>query len=1143
MNKSDRCEEADGAAETGEEGGKTGDFLDDPDVPLGAPDPEELWEEYHQQAAQIEAQREELVRIQQTMETGRARFVRLFHQAPVGYVTLDSSGIIRDGNRTFAGMVGLEVDDLLGSPFPAYLEMPEGEVFISRFRAFFKKPGEKRIETRIRRNGGSGFPARLEAITDTEAGGGSGEEELAPRLLITISDISEQKAAQERTEQVNALLRAIRNVNHLIAREKDPEILLERACAELKETRGYERAWVALLPGDGSGCPRVFDSEGREGREAECRKVEAELPACFQRALEHPQGIWSPSSREACEGCPLASGRGDLWSTVVRMSFAEEVFGALGVYGPVAPAGVEEEKDLLMELAADLALALSVIREREARRVVEERLATANLVVEQSPGILFRWGKEDQWPVEYVSENIRRFGYRQEDFLSGGTHYADLIHPKDLGRVGEEVKLLTASGKDEFYQEYRIVTAGGETRWVHDRTTVIRDEEGEILRFQGIVLDITEQKLAILALDEERRRLLTTLDSIGDAVIVTDPEGKIRAMNPVAQRLTGWRLHEARGNRLSQVFSIRNSRTGEPVENPVQRALREGTVVALANHTALKSRDGMEFQIADTAAPIRGSDGKILGVVLVFRDVTEEYRLQEELRFQATCLAQTQDLVTATDLDGIIRYVNDAVCQLFGRPEEAFLGKPLDLLGEDDREGATQEEILKAGRTHGTWRGRVANVLPDGRKVLMDCRVRSLLDEEGEPMGLVGISSDITDQVRAEEERVHLQQQLQQAMKMEAVGRLAGGLAHDFNNHLTTILGNLEIAMEEMAGSHPAYELLEEVHHAGESAAGLTRQLLAFSRKQIIEPRTLDVNALLESLHRMLVRLIGEHIELETRFGEDLSFIRVDPGVFEQMIVNLAVNARDAMPGGGRLLLTTREVPHQEVACQDSEVSTPGDYVALDVTDTGHGMVPEVQEHIFEPFYTTKPQGEGTGLGLATIYGAVRQVGGCIGFETEPGKGTSFTLYFPAVTEDATELEEARSIEDVSLGKGETVLLVEDEDAVRGLACRVLENAGYRILEAADGHQALRLLEGNGEPIQLLLTDVVMPGINGRELADRLREIQPDLRVIFTSGYTGDLIRHHGVLEEEIDFLPKPYTPAVLAQRVRRALDQPSGSG
>lgn len=1103
---------------------------------------EELWEEYHQQAAEIEAQKEELIRIQGAMEVGQARFFRLFHQAPVGYVTLDASGIIREANRTFGNMVGREVHELIGAPFPDFLARPERDVFISRFRAFFKKPGEKRIETRIR--GGrshTGFPARLEAVTDDQGASVGPGQELEPRLLLTLSDISEQRAAQDRTEQVNALLRAIQKINHLIARLEDPHELLTEVCRELQDTREYGRVWAALLPQDEGGPLRIFDSHGRAWEEDDWRGGGEKVPGCLHRILVEAEDIWNPVQPAECEGCVMTPEPGDHWSMAVRVAYGEELHGALGVYGRGVPEGVDEERDLLRELAADLSLALSAIRQKEARKNAESRLETANLVVEQSPGVLFRWSNQEGWPVEYVSENIRRFGYRQEDLVSGEILYADLIHRDDLARVREEVGLLTDSGKEEFYQEYRIVTPAGEVRWVHDSTTVIRDERGKIVRFQGIVLDITEQKTAILALDEERRRLLTTLDSIGDAVIVTDPEARIRAMNPVAQHLTGWKVHEARGRRLTEVFSIRNARTGQEVENPVQRALREGTVVGLANHTALTSRDGTECQIADTAAPIRGLGGAVLGVVLVFRDVTEEYRLQEELRFQATCLTQTQDLVTATDLDGTIRYVNDAVCQLYGLPEEEFLGRKVDFFGEDDSEGATQEEILGAGRARGSWRGRVANILPDGRKVLLDCRVQSLLDEEGNPMGLVGISTDITDQVRAEEERNELQEQLQQAMKMEAVGRLAGGLAHDFNNHLTTILGNLEIAMAELSRDHSAFELLEDVYHAGESAAGLTRQLLAFSRKQIIEPRILDVNGLLESLHRMLVRLIGEHIELETRFDDGLSPIKVDPGVFEQMIVNLAVNSRDAMPDGGRLTITTSEVHHWEVDCRTSEVLTTGKYVALEVADTGQGMPQEVQDHLFEPFYTTKPQGKGTGLGLATIFGAIRQLGGCIGFQTEVGKGTAFTLYFPAQAEGADSPEEPDALRTVVSGQGETILLVEDEDPVRSLAVRVLKGAGYEVLEASDGHEALRIADQHAQPIHLLLTDVVMPGLNGRQVADRLLEMHPEIRVIFTSGYPGDLIRHHGILEEEIDFIPKPYTPGALARKVRQVLQNRPG--
>ena len=1117
-----------------------------------------LENELNDQALQLEVQREELERAHRAMEESRIRFAHLFHQAPVGYVTLDQAGMIREANRTFASMLGAESDELVDKPFSDVLMEPDRGIFLSRFRAFFKRPGEKRMEARIRGPGpeGPSFHARLEGAFESREREGPEETELEPRLLLTISDISELKEAQDRVQQLNDLLRAIRNVNQLITREEDPHHLLTEACRELRESQGYHHTWIALGPRDRGPEKVYFSREGMAPTFASFQIPDDSLPdsgsgtpggngegapSCFREALKVEDGIFLPQAPLPCSRCDLEPRSLDRCTLAIRMEFGGRPFGVLGVAGEKDLASRDEELSLLKELAGDLALALFAQEERRARARVERSLQTANLVVEQSPGILFLWKADPGWPVEYVSQNISRFGFSQEDFTSGRLLYDEIIHPEDRDRVLQEVERAVASHVREFRQEYRIVTAQGATRWVQDHTTVIRDHQGAILRFQGLVVDVHEEKKATLALQAERQHLATTLDSIGDAVIVTDARGRVTRMNPVAEKLTGWHREEATGGELTEVFPIYNARTGEQAENPVARVLAEGTVVGLANHTVLRTRDGQRLQIADSAAPMRGPGGKVLGVVLVFRDVSQEYRLQEELNFQATCLAQTQDLILATDLDGTIRYVNDAECRLFGWPREAFIGKPVTILGEVGSGYPTQTEILEVTRERGSWRGRVTNRLPDGRTVLLDCRIQTLQDEEGEPMGLVGISTDITDQVQAEEERKALQQQLQQAMKMEAVGRLAGGLAHDFNNLLTSILGNVELAMEDLSPHDPLYVSLTEVSEAGESAADLTRQLLAFSRKQIIEPRALDLNGLVERSRRMLARLIGEHIRMETRLEEPLPAVRLDSAQFEQILANLAVNARDAMPEGGRLTVATSRVELGQEFCLRNPDAHPGSYVVLEVSDTGHGMTREVQERIFEPFYTTKPQGKGTGLGLATIYGAVTQIGGFIEVSSRLGKGTTFRLFFPRAEEEAEEIPSPPHPSQPPAGGEETILVVEDEKLVRGFAVKALKRAGYQVMEAADGAEALSLTQETEGPIHLLLTDVVMPRMNGPELAERLAKSRPGLRVLFTSGYTENLIAHHGILEDELDFIPKPYMPRELLTEVRRVLDQGDG--
>ena len=380
-----------------------------------------------------------------------------------------------------------------------------------------------------------------------------------------------------------------------------------------------------------------------------------------------------------------------------------------------------------------------------------------------------------------------------------------------------------------------------------------------------------------------------------------------------------------------------------------------------------------------------------------------------------------------------------------------------------------------------------------------------------------------------------LQAQLQQAMKMEAVGRLAGGVAHDFNNLLTVIIGNVSLALGKVQQTAPVAGMLSEVNKAAERAARLTQQLLAFSRKQIIEPKVLSLNDLISELNAMLVRLIREDINIRILPGKDLGVVKVDAGQFQQVLVNLVVNARDAIPGGGEIVIETSNAELDDDYCARHPYVKPGRYVVVTVSDTGHGMSNEVKSQIFEPFFTTKAKGSGTGLGLATTYGAVKQAGGSIEVNSEVGVGTTFRIYLPRVEGEPTEVVSADQPQKLKSGT-ETVLLAEDEDIVRKLCIGILEGLGYKVLPAGNGDEAITLALGYGERIDLLLTDVVMPGMNGRELASRLARIHPETRVLFTSGYTDNAIVHHGVLDEGVSFINKPYSPVALARKVREVL-------
>jgi signal transduction histidine kinase len=452
-------------------------------------------------------------------------------------------------------------------------------------------------------------------------------------------------------------------------------------------------------------------------------------------------------------------------------------------------------------------------------------------------------------------------------------------------------------------------------------------------------------------------------------------------------------------------------------------------------------------------------------------------------------------------------------------------------------EGIRPPEDVERLRTHrstvdeglveaGEWRHRTK----DGTIIDVDI-ARHTLTFAGRPAALA-IARDIT-------QRKSLEAQLRQAQKMEAVGLLAGGVAHDFNNLLTVILGSADLLLDTLGRDRPERGEAEEIRKAGLRAADLTRQLLAFSRQQVLAPQVLDLNEVVATMDKILRRVIGEDIDLRTVPSRDLRAVRADPGQLEQVVVNLAVNARDAMPTGGTLTIETANVELDEAyAREHAAVLKPGHYVMLAVSDTGVGMDAETQARIFEPFFTTKPKGKGTGLGLATVYGIVKQSGGYIWVYSEPGHGTSFKVYLPHVTEAAGPVGQS-PVPPVSVRGSETVLLVEDEEMVRNLVQKVLRANGYTVIVAASGSEAEQVAAQHAGRIHLLMTDVVLPGLNGRQVAQFLSAVRPGIRVLYLSGYTNDAIVHHGVLEPDVAFLQKPFTPAVLGRKVREVLDNP----
>jgi PAS domain S-box-containing protein len=530
-------------------------------------------------------------------------------------------------------------------------------------------------------------------------------------------------------------------------------------------------------------------------------------------------------------------------------------------------------------------------------------------------------------------------------------------------------------------------------------------------------------------------------------------------------------------------------------------------------------------ELKQTVADLRQANGRL------------QARLQEssadldlanaQMMLLAAIVESSDDAVIGCTMGGLITIWNRGAERLYGYSAEEVMGQPtLTNLRLHWPEELRAMKKVRAGESVPPF--EAVRQRKDGKQIHVSVCVSPIRRPDGRVIGASAICRDIS-------ERKRLEEQVRQAQKMEAVGQLAGGVAHDFNNLLTIISGYsdllLSISLDERARGP-----VREIQKAGERAASLTRQLLAFSRKQVLEPKVLDLNAVVTDTDKMLRRLIGEDVLLATALAPGLQPVKVDPGQIEQVILNLAVNARDAMPQGGKLTIETANMELDEgYAALHAEVK-PGRYVLLAISDTGCGMNAETKARIFEPFFTTKGPGKGTGLGLATVYGIVRQSGGHVGVYSEPGQGTTFKIYLPAVEERISSGKSPGGAKPVPQGR-ETVLLVEDEEAVRKIARLVLQRHGYTVLEATNGQEAIDVGHRHGGQIGLLVTDVVMPGMGGREVATRLTALQPEIKVLYLSGYTDDAVVRHGILEAETAFLQKPFTPTTLAAKVREVLD------
>ncbi len=747
----------------------------------------------------------------------------------------------------------------------------------------------------------------------------------------------------------------------------------------------------------------------------------------------------------------------------------------------------------------------------EARLRAELHRSHGALAHLQEVGRLGTWERDVTTGVVEWSDGLERLVDLAPDAERSLETWLSLVHPDDHARVAA----ITAAGLEaanSYEYECRILT-GGEERLMHLHARITRDAQGRALRVHGVIHDLTDWQRSEAALAQSEAIQAAVIDVALDSVIVINAHGLVVEWNHAAETTFGWSRAEAVGQELAALIIPPEARGAH--RNALATEGESRILGQRLELTALR-RDGDEFPVEITIVPVEGERPLYAGYL---RDITdrkqaEEARRAAESRWRA--LVEQIPAVTYLgrfDETASTIYISPQIEQLTGFSPERWTGSPgfwLSRVHPEDAEHARTETEARFRERRGfscTYRIRRA----DDQWIWVEEQSTVLHDDRGEPAYLQGVMIDVTERRRREDE-------LREAHRLESIGQLAGGVAHDFNNLLGIIQGYAEL----LEGTVPedSQSDVHEIRRAAERAADLTRQLLLFGRREHAPPGVVDANDVVADLHNMLQRTLGEHVEFSVDLVPGCCSVRLPAGQLEQILVNLIVNARDAMPGGGRLALsTTRE----------------GERMVLRVTDTGTGMTDDVATNAFNPFFTTKEQGRGTGLGLATVYGIVQAADGKVALDTLPGRGTTVEIDLPLCEEQPTREPEPRP-EPPLAGQGETVLVVEDEQAVRELTGRILAENGYRVIDAADGYRARILCDHFQGEIDLLLSDVVMQGMSGREVAEQLRMLRPNLRVLYMSGHAGDVLDHHGFAGRELQLLEKPFNRDRLLASVRAAL-------
>jgi PAS domain S-box-containing protein len=792
----------------------------------------------------------------------------------------------------------------------------------------------------------------------------------------------------------------------------------------------------------------------------------------------------------------------------------------------------------LVALHIEIQRQAAEIREQNANLSLQVRARTleledsrARLELALTGGDLGTWDWDvPSGKVSYSERCAGMLGYAVNEIAPNVSSWERLVHPEDLPDMTAAIR-AHLEGKTPIYQsEHRRRHASGKWVWILDRGKVVEhDASGGPLRMCGTHLEITERKEAeqALQLSEQWLRLALEAGAMGTWDVNLQTGEVVRSEGHIARPS----LTPGQVSYTLESFGRRVHPEDLPGLIAESERCRENRLPVRHEFRTVRP-DGSVYWTSVRGTFSYDADGKPVRLLGVVWDITERRRAEAERLRLTAAIEHAGETFVIIARGGVIVYVNPAFEQTSGYSSQEVVGKRWDLLESDKIDASFRGSVWASLRAGKTWSGRSAVRRKDGTSITIECTVSPVKDNDGEIEYLVAVYRDITDQLRMEEE-------LRQAQKIESLGRLTAGIAHDFNNMLTPILGYTEILL---AGMHPAdvrYNQLLEIKKAAESSRALTWQLTAFSRKQVLQVKAVDLRDVVSGIEQLLSRTVRKNVTLKIRLADAPCPVAVDVGQMEQVLMNLAVNAQDAMPSGGEITIEVAPAELDAAFCAAHHGAKPGRYAALIVSDTGCGMDEETRQHAFEPFFSTK-RDTGTGLGLATVYGVVKQHAGSIWIESEPGKGSRFGIYLPAAVPEP-ERQPGPSPSRKAYRGTETILLVEDNDMVRNLTQSLLQMQGYTVLSAASGKEALSAAEERGAAVDLLLADVVMPDMSGRNLSAKLREKRPKLKVLFMSGYSDDAIGQHGALEAGAEFIQKPFSVAGLAAKVREVLEREGG--